>query len=74
MRLELNYRPEDWLIPSRSTTLGCMAMAERYQGSNAPAYQISKAALNMLTVQYALQYANEGFIIFAVTPGVGISN
>jgi NAD(P)-dependent dehydrogenase (short-subunit alcohol dehydrogenase family) len=37
---------------------------------SAPAYKITKAALNMLTVQYALEYEKEGFIIFAVSPGV----
>ena len=36
----------------------------------APAYKITKAALNMLTVQYALEYEKEGFNIFAVSPGV----
>jgi NAD(P)-dependent dehydrogenase (short-subunit alcohol dehydrogenase family) len=36
----------------------------------APAYKITKAALNMLTVQYALEYEKEGFIIFAISPGV----
>lgn len=37
-----------------------------------PAYKISKAALNMLTVQYAQAYANEGFTFMAISPGVSI--
>jgi NAD(P)-dependent dehydrogenase (short-subunit alcohol dehydrogenase family) len=35
-----------------------------------PAYKISKAALNMLTVQYALALAEEGFIFVPLSPGV----
>lgn len=35
-----------------------------------PAYKITKAALNMLTAQYAHTYAKEGFVIFALSPGV----
>ncbi|KAJ5084549.1 C-factor [Penicillium alfredii] len=34
-----------------------------------PAYKITKAALNSLTVQYALDYKKEGFTIFAFAPG-----
>ncbi|KAL4804147.1 hypothetical protein BDV18DRAFT_162554 [Aspergillus unguis] len=33
------------------------------------AYKISKAALNMMTVQYALQYEEEGFCVLAISPG-----
>jgi NAD(P)-dependent dehydrogenase (short-subunit alcohol dehydrogenase family) len=36
----------------------------------APAYKISKAALNALTVQYALDHAKEGFSFMALSPGV----
>lgn len=35
----------------------------------APAYKISKAAMNALTVQYALEYEKEGFTIFSLSPG-----
>lgn len=34
------------------------------------AYKISKAALNMLTVQYALDFADQGFAFLAISPGV----
>jgi NAD(P)-dependent dehydrogenase (short-subunit alcohol dehydrogenase family) len=37
---------------------------------SAPAYKITKAALSMLTYQYALEYEKEGFTIFQVSPGV----
>ena len=35
-----------------------------------PAYKVTKAALNMLTVQYAQQYEAEGFTFLAISPGV----
>lgn len=38
--------------------------------ATAPAYKISKAALNALTVQYALSYQDEGFTFIALCPGV----
>ncbi len=28
--------------------------------------------MNMLTVQYALEYAKEGFTIFGISPGVSL--
>jgi NAD(P)-dependent dehydrogenase (short-subunit alcohol dehydrogenase family) len=37
-----------------------------------PAYKISKAVLDMLTVQYALAFAKEGFTFVALFPGVSI--
>ena len=58
------------LTRSSSTTLGSFAKAELYREAPAPAYKISKAALNMLTLQYAYQYEAEGFTFLAVTPGV----
>lgn len=45
-------------------------MADTFQLLPSPAYKISKAALNMLTVQYAQQYAGDGFIFIGVSPGV----
>ncbi|XHG05982.1 hypothetical protein AWENTII_009194 [Aspergillus wentii] len=44
-------------------------MASNYKFMPVPAYKITKAALNMLTVQYAQSYADEGFTFFAVSPG-----
>ena len=37
-----------------------------------PSYKITKAALNMLTAQYALQYGDEGFAVTAISPGVSL--
>ncbi|KAJ5931139.1 hypothetical protein N7466_006632 [Penicillium verhagenii] len=52
-----------------STTVGTFAKAEAFRVSPTPAYKVTKAALNMLTVQYAQQYESEGFTILAVSPG-----
>ncbi|KAL2074163.1 hypothetical protein VTL71DRAFT_7941 [Oculimacula yallundae] len=56
-------------IANITTTLGSLNLAPSYSWSPAPAYKISKAALNMLTIQYALDYASKGFTIFALSPG-----
>ncbi|RAK98105.1 SDR family oxidoreductase [Aspergillus ibericus CBS 121593] len=52
-----------------STTLGSIAMAPRYALFPVPAYKISKAALNMLTVQYAHSFADQGFTFLTLSPG-----
>lgn len=48
-------------------------MAPQYAFAPAPAYKISKAALNALTVQYALEYGPKGFSFTALSPGVSRS-
>ncbi|CZT05500.1 related to short chain oxidoreductase (CsgA) [Rhynchosporium agropyri] len=57
-------------IVNITTTLGSLGLAGSYSFSPSPAYKITKAALNMLTIQYALDYAEKGFTIFALSPGV----
>ncbi|RHZ60695.1 uncharacterized protein CDV56_105552 [Aspergillus thermomutatus] len=57
------------LVVNISTTLGSMTLAPVYKLAPAPAYKITKAALTMLTVQYAQDYASEGFTFLAVSPG-----
>ncbi|EGD85738.1 hypothetical protein H112_06657 [Trichophyton rubrum D6] len=52
-----------------STTMGSIGMAAKFRAAPAPSYKISKAALNMLTVQYALALEDEGFTVVAVSPG-----
>ncbi|KAJ5301269.1 hypothetical protein PENANT_c023G02251 [Penicillium antarcticum] len=52
-----------------SSTLGSIAMADGFKSMPVPAYKISKAALNMLTVQYAHQYADDGFTFLGISPG-----
>ncbi|KAI7155833.1 hypothetical protein KC349_g6677 [Hortaea werneckii] len=52
-----------------STTLGSLALAPAYTFMPAPAYKISKAALNALTVQYALHFGAKGYSFMALCPG-----
>lgn len=47
-------------------------MAPALKSMLVPAYKISKAALNSLTVQYALDLEEEGFTIVPISPGVSI--
>ncbi|EXJ75459.1 uncharacterized protein A1O5_02155 [Cladophialophora psammophila CBS 110553] len=52
-----------------STTVGSISQAEGFAQAPFPAYKVSKAALNMLTVQYALEYGKEGFTFYVISPG-----
>ncbi|CBY01466.1 hypothetical protein IAQ61_003294 [Plenodomus lingam] len=52
-----------------STTLGSIATAAKFSIFPVPAYKVAKAALNMLTVQYSLAFAGDGFTFVAVSPG-----
>ncbi|KAF3482005.1 short chain oxidoreductase [Arthroderma uncinatum] len=56
-------------VANISTTLGSMGMAPTFKPFPVPAYKVSKAALNMLTVQYAQTFADEGFTFAAISPG-----
>lgn len=58
------------MINISSTTLGSIGMAPRYAIFPVPAYKVSKAALNMLTVQYAQSFADQGFTFLTISPGV----
>lgn len=54
-----------------SSALGSIALTEAF--SFAPpcaAYKVSKAALNMLTTQWAISFKNDGVIVLSVSPGV----
>ncbi|RAH77757.1 short chain oxidoreductase [Aspergillus japonicus CBS 114.51] len=52
-----------------SSTFGSIARASRSARAAAPAYKITKAALSMLTVQYAQSFAREGFIFMIISSG-----
>ncbi|KKY27605.1 putative short chain oxidoreductase [Diplodia seriata] len=56
-------------IRLRSSTLGSITMAPYFGHMPSPAYKVSKAALNMLTAQYSLALADEGFTFVAICPG-----
>lgn len=57
-------------MKNSSTTLGSMGLAGNFAAMPAPAYKITKAAMNMLTVQYAHSFGKEGFTFFSISPGV----
>ncbi|KAJ5584010.1 Short-chain dehydrogenase/reductase SDR [Penicillium hispanicum] len=67
--LPLLRKGEKKVVINISTTLGSIARAKVYEIMLCPAYKVSKAALNMLTVQYAQQYAAEGLSFLAISPG-----
>ncbi|KAJ5281984.1 hypothetical protein N7478_007356 [Penicillium angulare] len=52
-----------------SSTVGSFALIENYRQSPTPAYKVTKAALNMLTLQYAQTFETEGFTVVAISPG-----
>jgi NAD(P)-dependent dehydrogenase (short-subunit alcohol dehydrogenase family) len=53
-----------------SSTVGSITLGPVFSMNSAHAYKISKAAMNMLTMQYAVDYKDEGFTAFALSPGV----
>jgi NAD(P)-dependent dehydrogenase (short-subunit alcohol dehydrogenase family) len=55
---------------SRSSTVGSVSWAHKFATNNAQEYQISKAAVNMLNMKYALDHADEGFTFLLISPGV----
>ncbi|THW43757.1 NAD(P)-binding protein [Aureobasidium pullulans] len=62
------YRVRLMIITS-SSGFGSFAYVAYTAAIPADAYNISKAALNMLTVRYAHQYADAGFTVVALSPG-----
>ena len=56
--------------PQRSTQVGSIAIADRYKAVPQMPYKVSKAALNMLNAQYALENADKGFTFLCISPGV----
>ncbi|KAI1443903.1 NAD(P)-binding protein [Annulohypoxylon stygium] len=56
-------------VANITTSLASITNAHKAHYLLAPAYKISKAAMNALTVQYALDYEKEGFSFMTVCPG-----
>lgn len=52
-----------------STSMGSIALVKNYAFAPTHAYKITKAALNMLNAQYAMDFADQGFTFLAVSPG-----
>jgi NAD(P)-dependent dehydrogenase (short-subunit alcohol dehydrogenase family) len=53
--------------------MGSLTLAEHFSIFPLPAYKISKAALNALTIQWAHALSGEGFVVTAINPGVSVS-
>ncbi|THC96007.1 hypothetical protein EYZ11_004506 [Aspergillus tanneri] len=67
--LPLLRKGERKLVTNISSTMGSITMAPIYKPIPTPEYKITKAALNMLTKQYAQNLADEGFTFLSVCPG-----
>lgn len=67
--LPLLCQGKDKKIVNISSTLGSIAMKDYFGLAPCPSYKISKAALNMLTMQHSMDLAPRGFTVFAVSPG-----
>ncbi|KAK0759463.1 hypothetical protein N5P37_007651 [Trichoderma harzianum] len=52
-----------------SSSAGSISWANRYSFSPAYAYKITKAAMNMMAVQYAIEYEKYGFTFLTLSPG-----
>ncbi|QDS70776.1 hypothetical protein FKW77_004054 [Venturia effusa] len=52
-----------------SSAMGSMALSDVFSFAPGAAYKVSKAALNMLTRQYALAFSEDGITFIAISPG-----
>lgn len=52
-----------------TSTLGSIGIADKHKFIPTPSYKVAKAALNMLTVDFANSLRDEGFLVMAVSPG-----
>ncbi|KAH8807851.1 hypothetical protein F5884DRAFT_881366 [Xylogone sp. PMI_703] len=52
-----------------SSTVGSIGLSSCFAANPFISYKVSKAALNMLTVQYAQELGPKGFTVVAVSPG-----
>lgn len=68
--LPLLHKGNEKKIMNMSSTLGSIGLVKHF-GMAAPtsSYKISKAALNMLTAQYAMELEKDNFTILAISPG-----
>ena len=67
--LPLLQKGSDKKVVNVSSTLGSMAFNDFTKTMPFPSYKISKAALNMLTIQQANELESQGFTVFCVSPG-----
>ena len=69
LSLSLLKKSTEPLIVNLSSRLGSISLRGRSQLGGAVAYQCSKAALNMLTVQMAIDYKVYGVRVISMSPG-----
>ena len=69
LSLSLLQKSNEPLIVNLSSRLGSISLRGRSQLGGAVAYQCSKAALNMLTVQMAIDYNVYGVRVISMSPG-----
>lgn len=50
--------------------MGSLALAESFKIFPLPAYKVSKAGLNALTIQWAQTLSSETFVVTSINPGV----
>ncbi|MEC7800691.1 MAG: SDR family oxidoreductase [Verrucomicrobiota bacterium] len=67
--LSLLKNSKDPLIVNLSSRLGSISLRGHSQLGGAIAYQCSKAALNMLTAQMAIDYKHLGVRVVSISPG-----
>ncbi|TID26679.1 putative short chain oxidoreductase [Venturia nashicola] len=68
--LQRDKLKEPWeLIVARSSAMGSMALSNVFSFAPGAAYKVSKAALNMLTRQYALAFSEDAITFIAISPG-----
>lgn len=67
--LPLLQQGKEKKIVNISSTVGSMALKEWTKSMPTHSYKISKAALNMLTIQYASDLESKGFTVFCLSPG-----
>ncbi|KIW97465.1 uncharacterized protein Z519_01049 [Cladophialophora bantiana CBS 173.52] len=67
--LPLLRKGEQKKVLNITSTLGSITIAPQFMYAPTPSYKVSKAALNMLTVQCGLELGNEGFTFLMVSPG-----
>ncbi|KFX94413.1 hypothetical protein O988_06322 [Pseudogymnoascus sp. VKM F-3808] len=56
-------------IMNIGSTMGSLTLAEPFSIFPLPAYKVSKAALNALTIQWAQALSGEGFVVTSINPG-----
>nr|OQO17269.1 hypothetical protein B0A51_17278 [Rachicladosporium sp. CCFEE 5018] len=67
--LPLLERGREKKIMNISSRLASISLASHTKFAPTYAYKVSKAAMNMLTMQYALDLQDSGFTVMAVSPG-----